>query len=192
VELAEAYADGEVTQTELTVAHDHPDLTDIEALLRGEKGPRTRFSARVIFAIEAAQFLAAPNFFQFNGGPSFVVSLTSRNPANDFVPDPGWYIGGQEGGCGADEAEFARKTKLLRDIFGNPFHPVAFRPEWRTDTVVLLARQMYESRDFAAMPIMADALQEGGCEDEQVLKHCRGTGPHVRGCWVVDLVLGKE
>jgi hypothetical protein len=81
---------------------------------------------------------------------------------------------------------------LLRDIFGNPFRPVAFDPEWRTDTAVTLAHQMYESRDFGAMPILADALQDAGCEEADILDHCRGPGPHVRGCWVVDLVLGKE
>ena len=50
---------------------------------------------------------------------------------------------------------------------------------------------MYESRDFAAMPVLADALEEAGCDHADVLAHCRGPGPHVRGCWVVDLVLGK-
>lgn len=80
---------------------------------------------------------------------------------------------------------------ILRDIFGNPFHPVTFSPEWRTDTAVTLARQMYDSRDFGAMPILADALQDAGCENEDILSHCRCEGPHVRGCWVVDLVLDK-
>ena len=60
------------------------------------------------------------------------------------------------------------------------------------DTAVALARQMYESRDFSAMPILADALQDAGCDNEDILSHCRSDGPHVRGCWVVDLVLGKE
>jgi hypothetical protein len=81
---------------------------------------------------------------------------------------------------------------LLRDIFGNPFCPVTFSPSWRTDTAVSLARQMYDSRDFSAMPILADALQDAGCDSDDVLNHCRGPGPHVRGCWVCDLVLGKE
>jgi hypothetical protein len=81
---------------------------------------------------------------------------------------------------------------LLRDIFGNPFRPVAFNPAWRTDTAVALARQMYESRDFGAMPVLADALQDAGCDNEPILSHCRdATLTHVRGCWVVDLVLGK-
>ena len=82
---------------------------------------------------------------------------------------------------------------LLRDIFGNPFRPVAFDPAWGTDTAVSLARLMYDLRDFGAMPILADALQDAGCEDEQILVHCRDANQvHVRGCWVVDLVLGKE
>ena len=51
---------------------------------------------------------------------------------------------------------------------------------------------MYESRDFTAMPILADALQDAGCEHAEILDHCRGPGPHVRGCWVVDHVLGKS
>jgi hypothetical protein len=83
-------------------------------------------------------------------------------------------------------------ANLARDVFGNPFRPVDFAPPWRTDTAVSLARHMYNSRDFAAMPILADALQDAGCEDAELLAHCRGPGPHVRGCWVVDMVLGKE
>jgi hypothetical protein len=91
------------------------------------------------------------------------------------------------------QAEEARtQTRLLRCVIGNPFRPVAFDPAWRTSTAAALAEQMYASRDFGAMPILADALQEAGCEDAAILSHCRGTGPHVRGCWVVDLVLGKE
>jgi hypothetical protein len=82
---------------------------------------------------------------------------------------------------------------LVRDIFGNPFRPVTFSPEWWTDTAVALARQMYESREFSAMPILADALQDAGCDDDDVLSHCRDTSlPHVRGCWVVDRMLGKD
>jgi hypothetical protein len=81
---------------------------------------------------------------------------------------------------------------LLRDVFGNPFRPAAFSPDWRTDTTVALARTMYDAREFSAMPILADALQDAGCDNEEILSHCRGAGPHVRGCWVVDLVLGKE
>jgi hypothetical protein len=82
-------------------------------------------------------------------------------------------------------------TTLLRDIFGNPFRPVAFASSSRTSSALGLARTMYDSRDFGAMPILADALEEAGCDHPDILAHCRGLGPHVRGCWVVDLVLGK-
>jgi hypothetical protein len=91
------------------------------------------------------------------------------------------------------QEEQRRQSGLLRCIVGNPFRPVAFNPAWRTDTALSLARQMYDSRDFGAMPILADALQDAGCEHEQILNHCRDANQsHVRGCWVVDLVLGKE
>jgi hypothetical protein len=83
------------------------------------------------------------------------------------------------------------QAELIRDIFGNPFRPVTFDTNWRTSTAVALAQQMYDTRDFSTMPILADALQEVGCDNADILDHCRGTGPHVRGCWVVDQVLGK-
>jgi hypothetical protein len=91
-----------------------------------------------------------------------------------------------------EKAEQHWQASILRDIFGNPFRPVSFSPDWRTSTAVALAQQMYDSRDYSAMPILADALQDAGCDNADVLDHCRGPGPHVRGCWVVDLVLGKE
>jgi hypothetical protein len=81
---------------------------------------------------------------------------------------------------------------LIHDVFGNPFRPIAFDAAWRTDTVVSLAKHIYESRDFSTMPILADALQDAGCNHADVLDHCRDPkGAHVRGCWVVDAVLGK-
>ncbi|WP_052552365.1 hypothetical protein [Gemmata sp. SH-PL17] len=81
----------------------------------------------------------------------------------------------------------------LRDIFGNPFRPVRFSPEWRTNTALALAERMYAARDFGTLPVLADALQDAGCDNEMILNHCRDPlALHVRGCWVVDLVLGKE
>ena len=85
----------------------------------------------------------------------------------------------------------SQQVSYLRDIFGNPFRPVVFPKSWRTEAAVGLALRMYDDRDFAAMPILADALEEAGCDDADILTHCREPGVHVRGCWVVDLVLGK-
>jgi hypothetical protein len=85
-----------------------------------------------------------------------------------------------------------RFVDLLRDIFGNPFRPVAFDPAWRSESAVALACTAYESRNFTLLPILADALEEAGCDHPDILTHCRQPdATHVRGCWVVDLVLGK-
>lgn len=81
---------------------------------------------------------------------------------------------------------------VVWEVVGNPFRSPHFVPEWRTDTVRALAQQMYDSRDFNAMPILADALQDAGCDNEGLLAHCREPGEHVRGCWALDLVLGRE
>jgi hypothetical protein len=90
-------------------------------------------------------------------------------------------------------AECPIQAGLLRCLFGAPFRPVACSSSWRTDTAGALARQMYEARDFSALPILADALQDAGCDSEEILGHCRDTSlAHIRGCWCVDLVLGKE
>jgi hypothetical protein len=104
-----------------------------------------------------------------------------------------------------DKFEAARRVELrgqgdlLRDIFGNPFHPVALDPSWLTPTVIALSQATYAERhlpsgrlDPARLAILADALEEAGCEDQTTLHHLRGPGSHVRGCWVVDLLLGKE
>ncbi|HJZ58621.1 MAG TPA: hypothetical protein VKE74_27010 [Gemmataceae bacterium] len=80
---------------------------------------------------------------------------------------------------------------LLRCIYGNPFRPVAVDPSWLTSTVVTLAEGVYLDRAFDRLPTLADALQDAGCDHPDILAHCRGDGPHVRGCWVVDLLLGK-
>jgi hypothetical protein len=98
----------------------------------------------------------------------------------------------QKAGQAVAPDEVEGHASLLRDIFGNPFRPVTFSPSWRTDTAVTLARTMYDSREFSAMPILADALQDAGCDNTDILEHCRSETVHVRGCWVVDLVLGKE
>jgi hypothetical protein len=91
-------------------------------------------------------------------------------------------------GTGAREVQ----ADLLRDIVGNPFRPAACDSRWRTEDAVGLARGIYEEKAFARLPLLADALMDAGCDDEQILGHCQSEGPHARGCWVVDLVLGKE
>jgi len=86
----------------------------------------------------------------------------------------------------------APRSALLRDIFGNPFRPVAVDPSWLTGNVISLATAIYDDRAFDRLPILADALEDAGCDNEEILNHCRQPGEHVRGCWAVDLVLGRR
>jgi hypothetical protein len=90
-----------------------------------------------------------------------------------------------------EAAEFSAHAVLLRDVVGSPFSPVALSPSWLTPTVVALADAIYSERAFDRMPVLADALEKAGYDHPDVPGHCRGDGPRVRGCWVVDLVLGK-
>ena len=94
----------------------------------------------------------------------------------------------------AEAAEYIVHCDLLRDIFGNPFCPVALDPSWlawNDGAVRKMAQAIYDERAFDRLPLLADALEDAGCADAAILGHCRG-GEHVRGCWVIDLLLGKE
>jgi hypothetical protein len=84
-----------------------------------------------------------------------------------------------------------RLCDLIRDVIGYPCRPVALDAAWQTPAAVALAQTIYDERRFSDLPILADALEEASCDNADLLAHCRGPGPHVRGCWVVDLILGK-
>ena len=95
------------------------------------------------------------------------------------------------------------QSDLLRDIFGPlPFRPVSLSPAvrtWNDATVVRLAQAAYDERQMPAgtldngrLAVLADALEEAGCQDADILGHCRSGGEHVRGCWVIDLLLGRS
>jgi hypothetical protein len=98
--------------------------------------------------------------------------------------------------------ERAAHLVLVRCVFGDTLQPVTIDPAWRSwndGTVPQLAQAIYENRtlpegtlDTTRLAVLADALEEAGCDDADLLAHCRGPGPHVRGCWVVDLLLGKK
>ncbi|VTR93152.1 Uncharacterized protein OS=Sorangium cellulosum (strain So ce56) GN=sce5710 PE=4 SV=1 [Gemmata massiliana] len=190
VTVVERYADGLATHAELSAAR-HAAWDALAELRRaaeaelekagGEEHPSVRDAFMRAGAAAIANIWSG---FTFTGGAGLDLDMSGRGGwsddrsfrlAHDVLKDA-----------------FALRSNLIRCIFGNPFRPVTFLPEWRTSTVVALVGQMYESRDFGAMPILGDALQDAGCDSTDVLEHCRGPGPHVRGCWVVDLVLGKE
>ncbi len=102
----------------------------------------------------------------------------------EFFPEPSEYLDHRH--------LYQAAPDVFRDIFGNPFRPVTVDPVWLTSTAVAIAQGIYDDRAFDRLPILADALQDAGCENADILSHCRSDGPHVRGCWVVDLVLEKS
>jgi hypothetical protein len=91
--------------------------------------------------------------------------------------------------------QLALLSACVRDIFGNPFKPSRPLPShvltWSDGLVPRIAQVIYDERAFDRLPILADALEDAGCHDSDILAHCRGAAPHVRGCWVVDALLGK-
>lgn len=138
----------------------------------------------------AAQAAREAAIFGINGYlvADTCASAVFRNVENQLRGKRGWTKKMSK----AYDDEQAAQAALARDIFGNPFRRVTLKPTWRTSNVASLTQGIYEERRFADLPILADAFEEAGCTDEAILSHCRGPGPHVRGCWVVDLLLGKE
>jgi hypothetical protein len=110
-----------------------------------------------------------------------------------------WAVAKQQGAedtsfCQIRHAAFLKQldveAALLRDVAGD--RVVTIDRPWQTPTVVTVAQAMYKERTFDCMPILADALAEAGCDNLEILTHCREPGMHVRGCWIIDLVLGKK
>jgi hypothetical protein len=122
--------------------------------------------------------------------------FAQENPPTDWSPMRA-VVGGAawdaaEVGCIAGVLGDTQAVPVLRDLFGNPFRPVTPHPGWLTPKVVKLTRPIYDEKAFDHLPVLADALEEAGCHDPDILAHCRQPGEHVRGCWLVDLLLGKE
>jgi hypothetical protein len=109
-----------------------------------------------------------------------------------------WAAYAAQEATGRPEVEKQAQAALLHELFGNPFRPATISPACRTPQVVALAQAAYDNRDLpsgtldpARLAVLADALEEAGCDQADLLAHLRGPGPHVRGCWAVDLLLGK-
>jgi hypothetical protein len=174
VEVTERYLDGQATPDELRSAS-----AAVEKITINLGDPEMWYD------VAGAAYMTADQPF----GAADVAYITAQNvgrhAARAMDPDT------NELDENVMVTERAAQCNLVREILGNPFRIIVFDPSWRTTTVVALAGQMYEARDFSALPILADALEEAGCDNDDMLTHCRGDGPHVRGCWVVDLLLGK-
>jgi hypothetical protein len=164
VEAAERYADGALGDGELNEAADAAYAAYTEAKVADGYAPDGDVHP------------------EYAGHVPFVAHSTTREV--DFASD--WALSlGQDHRAQCD---------LIRCVFGNPFRPVTVDPSWfawNEGGVQKVARAVYEGRDFDLLPILADALEEAGCDNRELVQHCRSAGPHVRGCWAVDRILGK-
>lgn len=131
---------------------------------------------------------------EFEDDPGVAAAFNTARCEGDDSGSAAYFAAQAAGVKGrVSDEEQARQAELLRDIFGSvPFRPIAMDPAWNTSAVVRLAKAIYEGRAFDRLPILADVLEDAGCTDPDILVHCRGPGPHARGCWVVDLLLMKE
>jgi hypothetical protein len=185
LEVAERYADRRANDEELQKAH-HP-VNRARDLSTGTyhtfEEYKSRFVRAVAFALHA---LTAPlggyhsEFFGDQSDPDMVWGV---------VKDASEWL--QYARLKPRENKKAQAT-LLRDVFSNPFRPVHCDPRWLSPTALALAQTIYNDRTFDRLPILADALEDAGCTDAAILDHLRGPGPHVRGCFALDLVLGKS
>jgi hypothetical protein len=123
---------------------------------------------------------------------------TALGMARKTAGDIAW-LAGEGNGSAAQVSEAAAQEGILREVFGNPFRPATLDRAALTPTVASLAQAAYENRslpsghlDPARLAVLSDALEEAGCTDADLLSHLRSPGPHVRGCWALDLILGRS
>jgi hypothetical protein len=183
VEVAERYADGLANSKELEAARDTAAHSVVDPF--GDE------EARAAVAVADGNWRA-----------DVVAVQAASGTCSRFRP----LIGIERRSKAVREAQKAARLKmrtaqshqarLLHDLFGPlPFHPVVVEAAWllwHGKLIASMAQQMYDARDFADMPVLADALEEAGCDNPDMLNHCRQPGVHVRGCWVVDLLLNKS
>jgi hypothetical protein len=174
IESAESFADGGVAECELRRLHEQAHAL---GLARGE--PLSTMSSDV------------------PGRQTVVDSWRVAHAAAECAQTDNLLFGNamhyvaEDGGRGRD-TEDARQAALVREILGDSTRPIEFDPRWLTSTVIDLARTIYVDRAFERLPILADALMDAGCDSDEIINHCRSEGPHVLGCWLVDMILGNK
>jgi hypothetical protein len=184
VAIAERFADGMATAQALREAAEAAfESSEENSVATG----RRSFAEEqgIYFAARAASYAAHPTAAEAARCAARTLYLAVVGVAGDLVT-------GMAARQAASAAVRHYRIRLIHDVFGNPFRPVKLDPAWLTRQVKRLAQAIYDDHRFEDMPVLGDALEEAGCTDEDLLNHCRQPGEHVRGCWVVDLVLGKS
>jgi hypothetical protein len=167
VRISERFADSEATIAELEAA-----------FVVADRAVSVQGGLPSYHAADAARLSAHPEMRGLADGTATAAAMAGA--------------GGGEGYWDKYNDEKACQCNLFGDLVGNPFRPVTIHPVWLTSTVVSLAQSIYDNRRFEDMPILADGLEDAGCDNAEMLEHARSGGEHVRGGWLVDLLLQKE
>lgn len=189
VETAERYADHRAGYRELVIAafaaYDAVVETGTGSTMTDIGGPWELTGEQLPDTTASAAFMAVVDNPTISGSAPSYDTTASTLTARYSNSSTNQICGRRDSFC-----------KMVRCIFGNPFHSLpAIKPiwfVWHDGTIPKLASSIYDERTFDRLPTLADALEAAGCTDPDILDHCRGPGPHVRGCWVLDLILGKE
>jgi hypothetical protein len=199
LDVVERHVDGVATDDELRVAGDALERAwdeRMEEACRNSAGVMPSLTAPdpSLHLIEAAAYATGRTPGSLMTGGWYALAMHAAIQCRLAVMYAASAFG--EGQQAATEAELRTHRALLRDCLGNPFRPSpSLAPEvlaWNDGTIQKLAQGMYDDRAFQWLPMLTDALEEAGCGDADILTHCRQTGLHVRGCWVVDALLGKS
>jgi hypothetical protein len=174
LEVAERFADGAATEVELNLARTRAEAAAHQALYE-----------EYIDEVRA----------NFCWDAEFQAVWEARRAAETALLCLAEDIGKTFDGQTTEIADTLQDPDLLRELFGNPFRWKLLDPAWlacNDGAAGKVARAIYDNHEFNHLPILADALEEAGCSDADILAHSRQPGEHARGCWVLDLVLGKE
>jgi hypothetical protein len=216
LEVAEAYADQSVDLTALKASlrmvraawkRRLAESEEAEAIWKATQTSRDPAARRAAAADFHGKFAAVIAAAAMLGVVATKPSLGRYTPptyraaaAAEQAALQAWVLGGGEEGGGSESGKAAYVTEwraqadMVRDLFGFLFHRVGEDPawrKWRDGSVVRLARTIYEGRRFDQLPVLADALEAAGCAETELLGHLRSPGIHVRGCWAVDLLMGR-
>jgi hypothetical protein len=208
IEVGERFADGETTLMELATARAAAEAAHAEASATADNAMRAMNHGDFVYyanlratgfaagaAVECATYPAVAATTSI--AENFIGTAATRCVSNLEAVWWGW----DDPNAAAEQAAVERDARnalcaLIRDIFSKPFGPAPRAdpcwPAWNGGAILKLARTIYDERAFDRLPILADALEEAGCSEPAILSHCRSGSEHVRGCWVIDLLLGRE
>jgi hypothetical protein len=213
VEVGERFADGHASEQERAAAREA--AFSVDRLISSGQVPEVAkeflfYRDRIIgganyihasyaagFAVDKPGFTINPDGVEVFWGVRSAAHDSAHAVADvDLTNDPDRNPSDEDGWWTTDvaayEAERVAQCELLRDIFDNLFRSITVSRSWLTPRVLSLGQAIYDKRAFGRMPELAGLLQQAGCNSQEILAHCCASGQHARGCWVLDLVLGKQ